>query len=276
VPGGTFKTSNQGRPWLHLSDVAVPPLVVDPAEPNIVYAGAAGGIVKSTSGGRRWTKQLDSSCLGFARIALDPRQPAHVFASAYITDIHCYLEICTFFRSQDGGATWECLGNILSNLYGDALVGVDPFTSAVYVQIFGSLMRSTDDGATWTSLPMSIGAAPFAASPLVEGTLWVGRGAVSRSRDGGQTWQSFSAGLPSDDPVTALTPDPVEPATLYAATRQSGVFKSTDAGETWSLAGLWPPGVLYRGGLLVDPGEPAIVYAGTEGLGVLRLDQGGR
>jgi hypothetical protein len=75
--------------------------------------------------------------------------------------------------------------------------------------------------------------------------------------------------------VVALAPDPVEPATLYAATVQNGVFKSTDAGETWSLAGLWPPGVEYKGGLLVDPGDREIVYAGTNGLGVLRLNQSG-
>jgi hypothetical protein len=129
---------------------------------------------------------------------------------------------------------------------------------------------------TWTS-PSSehLLADSFAASPLVAGTLWANQGGlVSRSRDGGVTWQFFSLGLPSGERIADLAPDPVEPATLYAATLRSGVFKSTDAGETWSLAGLWPPGVEYQGGLLIDPGKPAIVYAGTNGLSVLRLDQG--
>jgi photosystem II stability/assembly factor-like uncharacterized protein len=276
---GTFKTSSRGRPWLRLGDLAGAgqTLVVDPDDPNNVYALAANSLAKSTNGGRRWTLPLSSSCLSFARIALDPREPAHLFTSAYINNPQCYLGICTFFRSLDGGETWECLGDILSHLYGDALLGVDPFTSAVYAQYLGTFLRSTDNGATWSFLSrVQLSAGSFAPSPLVEGTLWAGQGGVVlRSRDGGQTWQSFSTGLPADESVAALAPDPVEPATLYAATPRSGVFKSTDAGETWSLAGRWPRLVEYKGGLLIDSGDPAIVYAGTNGLGVLRLDQSG-
>jgi len=281
APVGIFKTTSQGRPWLRLGDLASPPtagrpLVVDPDDPNIVYALTTNSIAKSTNGGRRWNVSLSSSCLMFRRIALDPREPAHLFASAFI-NFPCDPSICTFFRSLDAGETWECLGNFLSFLYGDALLGVDPFTSAVYAQIFGDLLRSTDNGATWSSLSrVLLSAGSFAPSPLVEGTFWAGQGGVVlRSRDGGQTWQPFSTGLPAGESVATLAPDPVEPATLYAATLRSGVFKSTDAGETWSLAGRWPPLVEYRGGLLVDPGDPSIVYAGTKGVGVLRLDQSG-
>jgi photosystem II stability/assembly factor-like uncharacterized protein len=286
VPLGFFKTANRGRPWLRLGappgspPTSVGPLVIDPADPNIVhalfYAGTGGGIAKSTNGGRSWTAPLSSPCLFLRRIALDPREPAHLFATSYISDpFHCEVSICSFFRSLDAGETWQCLGDFLSDIYGDALLGVDPFTSAVYAQVFGDLRRSTDNGVTWTS-PSSehLLADSFAASPLVAGTLWAGKaGGVSRSRDGGTTWQFFSIGLPSGEKVIDLAPDPAEPATLYAATRRNGVFKSTDAGETWSLAGLWPAGVEYQGGLLIDPGKPAIVYAGTNGLSVLRLDQ---
>ena len=275
-----FKTASQGRPWLRLGDLASPSiagrvLLADPSDPNLVYAMSGDRILKSTNGGRRWDAALASPCLLLSRMALDPREPAHLFASSYI-NIECSPDLCTFFRSLDAGATWDCIGNFVSGLYGDVLLGVDPFTSAVYAQVSGSLWRSTDSGETWTSQG-SLGADSFAASPLVEGTLWAGQGRlVRRSRDGGQTWQSFSlGGLPSGESVVALAPDPVDPATLYAATRQNGIFKSTDAGETWSQAGLWPSGVLYQGGLLVDPGEPAVVYAGTNSLGVLRLDQSG-
>jgi len=280
---GIFKTASRGRPWLRLGDLAGPstsdrPLVVDPADPNIVYSLTSNSVAKSTNGGRRWTMPLSSSCLLLRRIAIDPREPAHVFASAYINGLHCDISICTFFRSLDAGATWSCIGNVLSFVAGrDALLGVDPFTSAIYAQVFQDLLRSTDNGVTWTPLSReSLLGSSFTPSPLVAGTLWAGQGArVTRSRDGGQTWESFSTGLPSDVSVVALAPDPVEPATLYAATVQSGVFKSTDAGETWSLAGRWPPGVPYKGGLLVDPGDREIIYAGTNGLGVLRLDQSG-
>lgn len=272
---GTFKTSTRGRPWLHLGGLAgtPPTLAVDPADPNIVYAGTGNQLFKSTNGGRRWTAFGSFHyCVTLTQIAIDPREPAHLFLSAQLRPPCLDPYICTFFHSRDAGATWECLGD---PVYRRSFLGVEPFNSAVYAQTSFGLVRSTDDGETWTYLGAGLGsAASFAASPLVEGTLWAGdSGAVLRSRDGGETWQSFSTGLPSGVSVVDLAPDPADPATLYAATRQSGVFKSTDAGETWSPAGLWPPGVLYQGDLLVDPGEPAIVYAGTAGLSVLRLDQ---
>jgi photosystem II stability/assembly factor-like uncharacterized protein len=274
---GLFKTANQGRSWLRLGDLRIPPngnqpLAVDPDDPNVVYTTTDTAIAKSTNGGRRWTALTPFSCVDFTRIALDPRVPDHVFASG---ETDCpYPNVCTLFLSPDAGETWACQGYSIDQL---TLLGIDPFTSAVYARArFADLVRSTDDGETWTPLYAGLSPLSFAASPLVEGTLWAGQGnAVARSRDGGQTWQAFSAGLPSGEHVVGLAPDPVDPETLYAATERSGVFKSTDAGETWNLAGLWPSGVVYLAGLLVDPGDPEVVYAGTFGLGVLRLDQSG-
>jgi len=284
VPAGTFKSSNQGRPWLRLADlVTLPtvrqPLAVDPADPNVVYAGTANNFFKSTNGGRRWMAlEPFHVCLNLTRIVIDPREPAHFFVSGQLRFPCLDPALCTFFRSLDAGATWQCLGTFSDfDSAGSSPLGIDPFTSALFAQRPLGLARSTDDGETWTYVgEPGWEATSFAASPLVEGLLWAGLGGmVARSRDGGAIWQSFSTGLPSTQNVMALAADPADPATLYAATRSSGVFKSTDAGETWSQAGIWPPGVPFRGALLVDPGNPGILYAGTDGLGVLRLDQSG-
>lgn len=279
---GIFKTANQGRPWLRLGDLATPPvsshlLAVDPVDPNIVYAGTTGKLFKSASGGRRWVGLASFHfCVGLGEIALDPREPTRLFLAAGLVPPCLDPYICTFFRSLDAGETWQCIGD---PIYRHSFLAVDPLTSAVYARASFGLVRSMDDGETWTTLgagSWSYAVASLAASPLVEGTLWAGEGStVMRSLDGGQTWEPFPTGMPSGDFVAALVPDPADPATLYAASRQSGVFKSTDAGETWSPAGVWPPGVRFRGDLLIDPNDPAILYAGTEGLGVLRLDQSG-
>lgn len=201
-------------------------------------------------------------------------EPFHLLVSAGLLPPCLDPYLCTFYRTLDAGASWQCLSSPFDLVRAFPLA-VDPFTSALYAQSFG-LVRSLDNGDTWTSLGLSA-ASSFVASPLVPGTLWAGQaGAVARSRDGGETWQFFSAGLPAGETLVSLAPDPSDPATLYAMTRQSGVFKSTDAGETWSRAGRWPALVEPRGGqLLVDPENPAIVYAGTNGAGVLRLDQSG-
>jgi photosystem II stability/assembly factor-like uncharacterized protein len=280
-PTSAFKTASQGRPWLRLGDLestlSIQGIAVDPENPAIVHALAAGGIVRSTNGGRRWNAPKSFPCVRIETIALDPRQPAHVFA---LGNLHltfgCEIsKICRLFRSLDAGESWQCAGAD-PTFSAPSILAVDPFTSALYAQDRGGrLMRSLDKGVTWTSLELVTGFwVGFAASPLVEGTLWVGlEGGVARSRDGGVSWHLYTAGLPAGG-VGALALDPTSAMTLYAVTG-SGVFKSIDAGETWSPAGLWPPGVLGLGGLLVDPDDPTIVYAGTAGGGVLRLDQNG-
>jgi len=277
---GVFKTTSRGRPWLRLKDIQESydwyrPLQVDPTDSSVVYAGVNDGIAKSVDGGRHWTVHSGLSCLAPFRIALDPREPSRLYAAGLL---HCLLGLnsCVFYRSLDAGETWQCIG-IAAQFSGVAPLAIDPFTSAVYAQdLSGNLLRSTDQGATWTLVRERLFASSFAASPLVEGTLWAGKlSAVERSRDGGATWRSFGTGLPAPELVVGLAPDPVDPAMIYAATELSGVFKSTDAGETWRLAGIWSPYALYQGGLLVDPRDPTIVYAGTDSLGVLRLDQRG-
>lgn len=279
VNAGIFKTVHRGRPWLRLGDIAEPfawsrPLQIDPDHPEIVYAGSTGAVAKSTNGGRRWTLHGGPSCMAVLDLLLDPRETSRLYLGGQFYTAACGLRpgACTFYRSVDAGGTWECIPDGRYR-FGKPL-GIDPFTSAVYAQALeGHLIRSTDGGTTWSVLFENLAARSFATSPLVQGTLWAGGyGMVRRSRDGGLTWQDFSAGLPSVL-IVELTPDPADPATLYAATEGDGIFKSTNAGETWSLAGLWTPGVRFQNGLVVDPADPFIVYAGTDGLGVLRLDQ---
>jgi photosystem II stability/assembly factor-like uncharacterized protein len=281
---GIFKTPNQGRPWLRLGEIEglidwSRPVRVDPNDPQTVYAGSAFAVAKSRNGGRRWTLHGDLACNVTDKIFIDPQDSSHLFASGRFFTGGCgqVPGACIGFRSLDAGESWECIPG-LPRL--GIPLGVEPFSSAVYAFAGAGLWRSTDAGSTWSLLDEHLFAVSFAASPLVEGTLWIGQqGAVARSRDGGQTWQSFPTAPPgqgddSDQYVTALAPDPVDPETLYAANRR-GVLKSTDAGETWSPAGLWPPAIAFQGGLVIDPGDPAILYAGTDGLGVLRLDQSG-
>jgi photosystem II stability/assembly factor-like uncharacterized protein len=276
---GLFKSQDRGRTWLpppsgHPLTPGLPhPLTVDPSDADTLYTGDFQRVVKSTDGGQTWTGAQDLPCVVPVKIALDPRMPDTLYAAGLVAVPRCFPPgPCTFARSLDAGATWECLPAP------GLLLHVDPFTSAVYLGL-QDLLRSTDRGASWDRLFAGLNAAFFnflpsvVSSPLVPGTLWAGRrGEVGRSRDGGQTWEFFSAGLPPLD-LVALAPDPVDPETLYAGTRQDGVFKSTDAGETWSPVGTWPAGVILQRGLAVDPADPSILYAGTDIASVLMLDQ---
>lgn len=275
---GLFKTIHRGRPWLYLGDPYDPqdpfiiarPLQVDPEEPLTVYAGTGGAVMKSTNGGRRWSAHGDLSCLGVTHLLMDLRETSRLYAAGRFATSACGLNphACIFYRSADAGETWQCVGGGRERLARP--LGIDPFTSAVYAQSEGHLLRSTDAGTTWTVLFENLSASSFAASPLVQGTLWAGgSGMVRRSRDGGSTWQDFSAGLPTA-PIVALAPDPAAPGTLYAAAAE-GVFKSTDAGETWKPVGTGLAGLFAK--TLLDLRDRSTLYVQTLSDGLLRLTQ---
>jgi hypothetical protein len=70
---------------------------------------------------------------------------------------------------------------------------------------------------------------------------------VWRTCDRGATWQSFDAGLPTEDAYLsvlreAMAVDRLDPAGVYFGTSAGQLFASGDEGESWELvAGHLPP-----------------------------------
>src|SRR5262249_24939979 len=99
-------------------------------------------------------------------------------------------------------------------------------------------------------------------------------GGVFKSTDGGATWSSINNGLPSNLAM-AIVVDPVTPSTVYVTMAPhvgvlGGVFKSTNGGANWTrMSNGLPSGPsavgeapnLYRA-LAIDPGNPSTLYAG--------------
>jgi hypothetical protein len=100
---------------------------------------------------------------------------------------------------------------------------------------------------------------------------------ISKSVDGGATWQSASLGL-TDSDVQSLVIDPVNDQTLYCTTYSGGVFKSTDgaASWTWSSDGT---GASVIGQVsfvfAVDPKNDQVVYGSETGIGFNKTTNGG-
>jgi photosystem II stability/assembly factor-like uncharacterized protein len=60
---------------------------------------------------------------------------------------------------------------------------------------------------------------------------------VAISDDGGKTWQSRNAGLPSPE-VVAVIFHPTTRGRMFASVRDEGLYISNDAGQSWSKQGL--------------------------------------
>jgi len=160
----------------------------------------------------------------------------------------------------------------------------DPVTGFLYAGTSrGGVFVSFDRAGRWTPINDGLGdlsvrslaVAGGANSFLYAGTLKTG---VFRRPLAGGAWAAASNGLPSGASVGALTLDPGNPFTIYAATGfeivGDGVFKSIDGGASWRAinSGLTK---LSIQALAIDPGNPSRLWAGTANGGVFRTEDAG-
>ena len=196
-------------------------MTVDANNPDLVYTGDLGRIMRSVDGGKNWygvfsqstgkgytTTGLDvTTCYG---IHIDPFDPKHMFIT--YTDIG-------LMGSEDGGESW--------------------FSATTKGVPYG--MRGN---AYWLEF-----------DPAVKGKMWMvmsnrhdlprhrmfnlyggGTAAVLISVDGGHSWTISNRGLPSAMAPTHILLDPKSPVgarVLYVTLFGLGIYKSTDGGQSW-------------------------------------------
>ena len=125
------------------------------------------------------------------------------------------------------------------------------------------MFRSSDRGETWARIS-NVTARTVTFDPQSQGKIYATTLAngVSRSLDGGDTWQTLNEGL--GNLVTGrnggVLIDPMNPQVLYYGANTMGVFKSRDGGEHWYAvnSGLTDLGVFA---IALDPVNPSVLYA---------------
>ena len=245
---GVFRTRDGGASWVRLGAAGDLPtvwsLVVDPSDPQTVFAGTRpAAMYRSRDGGATW-KRLDApvatECsIGQAfvtRVLVDPSDRT-VWAG---------VEIDGVFRSRDGGDTWIKVVNGLHDLdvHDMALAASDP--PRVYASTNGEVFWSDDRGEAWTPigvktrwpLPYSRGIAVKSDDPRVVfagcGETTTGEtGEILRSRDGGQTWRSLPLPTRPNATMWGLATHPADAARIVAFSLFGEVYVTEDAGESW-------------------------------------------
>jgi photosystem II stability/assembly factor-like uncharacterized protein len=192
--GQILKSADGGASWITLQAPGyfVNAVVVDPQNPDTLYAGAFG-------------------------VNPRPAPPSHAASTSAV------------LKSEDGGASWTLL---YSSEYwtGWAFsVAIDPHNSSTLYAYTPGMLKSSDGGRSWsvvdTGLPPPVRA--LVIDPQNPATLYAGTDVgVYRSYDGGASWSPLNSGLTSFA-VSSLTLDPENPNSLYAGTLGGGVFRIT-------------------------------------------------
>ncbi|WP_296663562.1 exo-alpha-sialidase [Paraburkholderia sp.] len=244
-----------------------------PDKPGVLWAGTIpGGLFRSADRGDTW--ELNRALWdrperrewfgggydapGIHSVMIDPRDSDHVTIGVSCGGV---------WQSTDGGATWRVSAEGMEADYmpperrGDANVQ-DPHRvvqcaanpDVLWTQHHCAIFRSIDGAAHWQRIeaqPSSFGFA-VAVHPHEPDTAWFvpavkdqyripvdARFVVTRTRDGGRTFEQFSKGLP-DAPAYDLVyrhglAVDESGQRLAMGSTTGGLWTSNDSGESWQL-----------------------------------------
>jgi photosystem II stability/assembly factor-like uncharacterized protein len=217
---GIFRTVDGGKVWKKVfsaeDSIGVVDLCSDPGNPGTLYAAifhpasgsgdsekeATSDIVKSVDGGSTWAPLagtgLPEKARGRLGIAVAPGNGGR--------RLYAIMQQ-GFFRSDNGGATWQ------RSTRDPRLTGNEYF-SRVFVDT-----RNPD-------------------------VLYVAQTSMYRSSDGGKTFEAF-AGAPSGDDFHLAWIDPRNPARMIFGVDQGAII-TVDGGKTWTSWYNQPTGQFYH------------------------------
>jgi len=262
---GMYKSIDAGKTWVHIGleeTTKINKMVVDPKDPNLVVVSTQGdahhngqGIYRTTDGGKTWENTLR------------PENSNGTRDVEYAFDIPNVI----FATSQGAGGGFGGFGG-----GGGAPQG--PNGTALY--------KSTDSGKTWTkvtTLPQYNGRISVAIAMhtggqrvYVIGTPLQGASGLSRSDDGGATWQHMAGDETrisngQGNYSSGVWVDTQNPDIIY--TIATTVYRSTDGGKTFN-AFKGAPGGEDPHVAWLDPTDNKRIFFGFDQGPAITLDGG--
>ncbi|MDQ6930926.1 MAG: glycosyl hydrolase, partial [Candidatus Eremiobacteraeota bacterium] len=287
---GIYKTTDAGKTWRYagLRDTHMTTsLVIDPRDPNIVYASSMGhvfksnperGVFKTTDGGKTWKKVLFvDERTGAAVVVMDSKNPRTLYASMWQAQRQPWKLTSggpgsALYKTTDAGAHWTNISShpgFAHGLLGKMGVSVSASNPRIVYSIVqahdGGVFRSADAGATWKRMNaemklrqrafyyMGVYTDPLnsnvAYAPQVDG--------VFKTTDGGRVWKAITP--PGDHHIMWINPH--NPKILLEGD-DGGATVSTDGGKSWSTENNQPTGQYYH--VALDDRFPFHVYGAAQ------------
>jgi photosystem II stability/assembly factor-like uncharacterized protein len=249
-------------------------IVNDPHDNDALYCGVEpAALFKSTDGGESWSLnrglfdhphrpqwQPGGGGLCLHTILPDPSNAKRIYVAISTGGV---------YRSDDGGENWEARNQGIRAPYmppdqqypefGQCVhkvVSHPTNSDRMFLQHHWGVYRSDDAGDSWQDvgkgLPTDFGFA-MEIDPHDKDTVYLipiesdefrctpeGKLRVYRTKNGGESWEALTNGLPQEDALETILRDNLDadandPTGLYFGTRSGKVFGSNKAGDAWSL-----------------------------------------
>ncbi|HEV8139438.1 MAG TPA: hypothetical protein VGP81_06675 [Pyrinomonadaceae bacterium] len=192
-------------------------ILPDPSNAKRMWiAISTGGVYRTDDGGETWEPRNKGICARFMppdqqypewgqcvhKVVRHPSNPARMFLQHH----------WGVYRSDNAGDSWDDIGKGLPSDFGFAME-IDPHNAnTVYI--------------------IPIESDEFRCTP--EGKL-----RVYRTKDGGESWDPLTKGLPQEDALETILRDNMDadgnsPTGLYFGTRSGKVFGSSNGGDSWT------------------------------------------
>ncbi|MEK7668172.1 MAG: hypothetical protein AAB409_05940 [Gemmatimonadota bacterium] len=295
---GVYKTSDGGRSWERVLFVdtltGVVDLVMDPADPNVLYAaayqrlrrawgfnggGPGSGIFKTTDGGRTWRRIEEGLPAGEkGRIGL-------AIAASNGRVLHAIVEHASgggVFRSEDAGESWVRVNALNPRPMYYSEIFIDPANDRRVYVLGVSFYKSEDGGRTFRQMPTvptyDVGTkGDFHAmwiNPANGNHFYLGSdGGLHVTWDGGETFTTIN-NLPIGQ-FYGIDVDLRAPYFIYGGMQDNHSWTGPSATRSWAGIGHddWRQ-IGFGDGMLqsAEPGNPRVVYSAEQNGELQRVD----
>ncbi|MDF0645513.1 MAG: hypothetical protein P0111_15890 [Nitrospira sp.] len=159
--GGIYRSDDAAMSWKKVNTGLIPEselmasmalgvnaIEIDRTNPDVVYAGTTKGLFRTANKGNSWERIGQSLPDPFvSSIVIHPTQSSVIYIGGP----------GGVWKTTDSGHTWQAMNQGLATLNIRALALSPQNAQTLYAGTNGSgLYRSTDGGATWTPLPLTI------------------------------------------------------------------------------------------------------------------------
>lgn len=287
---GFYLSTDGGVNWSRTLAGFARDVVIDPANAQNLFVGMASrkvesegvtaspGIYRSTDRGNSWSQVLtspyDQQQTRDVRIAIkqSSQQVIYAYMGGFFGD---HLDV-RLLVSNDGGNNWTNRGTPAidtAQFAYNTFITADPASRETLYIGSRDLFKSTDGGTRWENLTKNFNDYGFgydytpgistahadqhalAFSPANPNHLYLANdGGVSRSLDGGASFQSINATL-SLTQFIGIQVHPVDPTITYGGTQDNGTQRRSSSSDDW-----YEIAIGDGGHCVIDPLNPATVF----------------